>query len=63
MNQVADYTQEQVDRACRALAWASGNETTAYRLANMSVDESGMGSREPSRLPFYLDTLLLEFGS
>ena len=49
MNQVADYTQEQVDRACRALAWASGNETTAYRLANMSVDESGMGSREPSR--------------
>ena len=34
---------------CRALAWAIANETTARRLANMSVDESGMGSREPTR--------------
>src|SRR5580692_5009045 len=49
MEQIDDYTQEQVDRACQALAWASGNETIATRLANMSVDESGMGSREPSR--------------
>lgn len=49
MKQIDDYTQEQVDRACQALAWASGNETIAFRLANMSVDESGMGSREPSR--------------
>src|SRR6185312_15777752 len=37
------------DRICRGVAWAIGNETTATRLANMSVDESGMGSREPSR--------------
>jgi sulfoacetaldehyde dehydrogenase len=49
MKQIEEYSQEQVDRACRALAWASGNETIAYKLANMSVDESGMGSREPSR--------------
>ena len=49
MKQVENYTQEQVDRACRALAWASGNETIAIKLANMSVDESGMGSREPLR--------------
>jgi sulfoacetaldehyde dehydrogenase len=49
MKQIEDYTQDQVDRACKALAWASGNETIAYKLANMSVDESGMGSREPSR--------------
>ncbi len=49
MHQIESYTQEQVDRACQALAWASGNETIAYKLANMSVDESGMGSREPSR--------------
>src|SRR6185436_9511787 len=26
-----------------------GNETTATRLANMSVDESGLGRREPGR--------------
>src|SRR6187455_1535185 len=43
------YTQVDVDRLCQALGWAGGNETTAARLANMSVDESGMGSREPRR--------------
>ena len=31
------------------VAWAGGNEQTAIRLANMSVDESGMGKREPTR--------------
>src|SRR6478736_4246633 len=49
MQQIADYDQETVDRLCRAVAWAGGNEPTAERLANMSVDESGMGSREPRR--------------
>jgi sulfoacetaldehyde dehydrogenase len=46
---IADYDQATVDRLCRAVAWAGGNEPTAIRLANMSVDESGMGSREPTR--------------
>ncbi|HEY8056254.1 MAG TPA: aldehyde dehydrogenase family protein, partial [Terriglobales bacterium] len=41
--------QAAADRICRGVAWAIGNETTATRLAHMSVDESGMGSREPSR--------------
>ncbi len=49
MQAVDHYNQDQVDRLCRAVAWASGNETAAVRLANMSVDESGMGSREPTR--------------
>ena len=49
MAAVEGYTQEQVDRLCRALAWAGGNEATATRLAAMSVNESGMGSPEPSR--------------
>ena len=43
------FDQQTVDRLCRAIAWAGGNEETAKRLANMSVDESGMGSREPKR--------------
>jgi sulfoacetaldehyde dehydrogenase len=48
--QAADgYDQPTVDRLCRAIAWAGGNETAAIRLANMSVDESGMGKREPTR--------------
>jgi sulfoacetaldehyde dehydrogenase len=49
MSAIAEYDQAAVDRLCRAVAWAGGNETTATRLANMSVDESGMGRREPTR--------------
>ena len=49
MTAIDSYDQAAVDRLCRAVAWAGGNEQTATRLAKMSVDESGMGSREPSR--------------
>src|SRR5579863_8803467 len=49
MQAIDSYDQEMVDRLCRAVAWASSNQETATRLANMSVDESGMGSREPGR--------------
>jgi sulfoacetaldehyde dehydrogenase len=49
MSAISEYDQATVDRICRAIAWAGGNETTATRLANMSVDESGMGRREPTR--------------
>jgi acyl-CoA reductase-like NAD-dependent aldehyde dehydrogenase len=49
MAAAASYDQAAVDHLCRAVAWAGYNEQTATRLANMSVDESGMGSREPKR--------------
>jgi acyl-CoA reductase-like NAD-dependent aldehyde dehydrogenase len=49
MQAVDAYDQAAVDRLCRAVAWAGGNEATATRLARMSVDESGMGSPEPKR--------------
>src|SRR5438874_283207 len=49
MQAIEHYDQPAVDRLCRAIAWATSNETTATRLANMSVDESGMGGREPTR--------------
>lgn len=49
MTAIADYDQATVDRLCRAVGWAGANPDTAARLANMSVDESGMGSREPRR--------------
>jgi sulfoacetaldehyde dehydrogenase len=49
MRAIDEYDQAAVDRLCRAVAWAGGNETTAARLAQMSVDESGMGSPEPRR--------------
>ena len=49
MQQIADYDQARVDRICQAIGWAAANPDSAERLANMSVDESGMGSREPRR--------------
>src|SRR3989441_1533483 len=49
MRGVETYDQAAVDRLCRAVAWAGGNETTATKLAKLSVDESGMGSPEPKR--------------
>ena len=49
MQAIEDYDQPHVDRLCRAVAWATANMETATRLANMSVDESGMGGRAPTR--------------
>src|SRR6266480_525134 len=49
MQAAETYDQAAVDRLCRAVAWAGGNEATATKLAKMSVDESGMGSPEPKR--------------
>jgi sulfoacetaldehyde dehydrogenase len=49
MAAIAGYDQATVDRIIRAVGWAGGNLETATRLANMSVDESGMGRREPTR--------------
>jgi sulfoacetaldehyde dehydrogenase len=49
MEAVDAYDQAAVDRLCRAIGWAGGNEATATKLAQMSVDESGMGSPEPKR--------------
>ena len=49
MQAVEGYDQAAVDRLCRAIAWAGGNETTATKLARMSVEESGLGSPEPKR--------------
>ena len=46
VNAVTHYDQAAVDRLCRAVAWATGNERTFGRLTRMSVDESGMGSAE-----------------
>ena len=49
MTAIERYDQATVDRLCQAVAWAAGNEVTATRLAQMSVEESGHGSPEPTR--------------
>jgi sulfoacetaldehyde dehydrogenase len=45
-NVVKDYDQTTIDRICRAVGWATGNEATFKRIAQMGVDESGIGDRE-----------------
>ncbi|MFZ0015048.1 MAG: aldehyde dehydrogenase family protein, partial [Acidimicrobiia bacterium] len=46
MAEVADYDQQTVDRLAQAIGWGLGNESTFTRLAQMGVDESGVGDRE-----------------
>ncbi|MCC5964537.1 MAG: aldehyde dehydrogenase family protein [Natronohydrobacter sp.] len=45
MEEIKDYDQARVDRLAQALGWACGNETTFLRIAQMGVDESGIGDR------------------
>jgi sulfoacetaldehyde dehydrogenase len=45
MNEIKDYDQAQVDRLAQAIGWACGNEKTFVRIAQMGVDESGIGDR------------------
>lgn len=45
MQAIEDYDQATIDRLCQAVGWATANEKTFTRLAQMGVDESGMGDR------------------
>jgi sulfoacetaldehyde dehydrogenase len=42
---IKDLDQSPVDRICRAIGWAAGNERTFTRIAQQGVDESGIGDR------------------
>ncbi len=42
---IEDYDQATIDRAIQAVGWATANEKTFTRLAQMGVDESGLGDR------------------
>jgi sulfoacetaldehyde dehydrogenase len=42
---IKDLDQTSVDRICRAIGWAAGNEQTFTRIAQQGVDESGIGDR------------------
>ena len=45
MKAIEDYDQGTVDRLCRAVGWATANEKTFTRVAQMGVDESGIGDK------------------
>ena len=46
MEQVENYNEEQLNRLCRSVGWHCSNEATFTRLAQLGVDESGIGDRE-----------------
>lgn len=43
MAQIEDYTQEQLDRLCQAIAWSVANKVTFTRLVKEGIEESGLG--------------------
>ena len=43
---IAEYTQEQVDALCAAVAWAVARPDRAESLAKLAVDEGGFGNYE-----------------
>ncbi|MDF1526179.1 MAG: aldehyde dehydrogenase family protein [bacterium] len=45
MKAVESYDQKTVDRLCQAVGWATANEETFTRIAQMGVDESGIGDK------------------
>ncbi|MGB1010219.1 MAG: aldehyde dehydrogenase family protein [Thiolinea sp.] len=45
MAAIEHYSQEQLDRLCQSIAWQTSNEATFTRLAQLGVDESGIGDR------------------
>jgi acyl-CoA reductase-like NAD-dependent aldehyde dehydrogenase len=45
MDAIKDYDQAKIDRLVQAIGWATGNEKTFLRIAQMGVDESGIGDR------------------
>ena len=46
MAEIEGWSQARLDRLSQAIAWYAGNEKTFTRLAQMGVDESGIGDRD-----------------
>ncbi len=46
LKEIENYDQTRVDRLCQAVGWATANAKTFTRIAQMGVDESGLGDRD-----------------
>jgi len=44
--QVAGYTQEQIDDVCLAVGWALYNDANVHEMARLAVEETGYGNYE-----------------
>ena len=54
--QIANYTQEQVDRLIRAMVWAVAREDVAEKIAQQTVDETQLGNYDGKYLKIYRKT-------
>jgi sulfoacetaldehyde dehydrogenase len=54
--QIADYTQEQVDRLIRGMVWAVAREATAEKIAQHTVDETQLGNYDGKYLKIFRKT-------
>ena len=54
--QIANYTQEQVDRLIRGMVWAVAKEATAERIAQHTVDETALGNYDGKYLKIFRKT-------
>jgi sulfoacetaldehyde dehydrogenase len=54
--QIANYTQEQVDRLIRGMVWAVANEATAEKIAQLTVDETQLGNYDGKYLKIFRKT-------
>ena len=54
--QIANYTQEQVDRLIRGMVWAVANEATAEKIAQHTVDETQLGNYDGKYLKIFRKT-------
>ena len=54
--QIADYTQEQVDRLIRGMVWAVAKQSTAEKIAQHTVDETQLGNYDGKYLKIFRKT-------
>jgi len=54
--QIADYTQEQVDRLIRGMVWAVAKQSTAEMIAQQTVDETQLGNYDGKFLKIFRKT-------
>jgi len=54
--QIADYTQEEVDRLIRGMVWVVAREATAEKIAQHTVDETQLGNYDGKYLKIYRKT-------
>ncbi len=54
--QIADYTQGQVDRLIRGMVWAVAKEETAEKIAQHTVDETQLGNYDGKYLKIFRKT-------